>query len=111
MDHPRSRIGRRRQAILPLLMLGLIAVSSFALGRSEAGQKKPNIKKPDAAKKPIASPPPRSALLKEEDWQRAPLIPLQPGELDDLVIRELRTDKIEPAPLTTDEQFIRRVTL
>src|SRR5262249_7068617 len=40
-----------------------------------------------------------------------PLTPLQPGEIDRLLAKELDHDKIQPAPLTTDEQFIRRVTL
>ena len=33
------------------------------------------------------------------------------AEIDRLVLKELLANKIEPAPLTTDEQFIRRVTL
>lgn len=61
--------------------------------------------------KPLAPPPPKSAMLKDEDWQKASLKPLAPGEIDELVAKELETGKIEPAPLTSDEQFIRRVTL
>jgi hypothetical protein len=49
--------------------------------------------------------------LTEEAWQSAPLTPLQAGELDALVAKELAADRIEPAPLTTDEQFMRRVAL
>jgi hypothetical protein len=60
---------------------------------------------------PLAPPAPRSALLTVEDWQRAPLTPLEPGEIDQLVAHELVEARIEPAPLTTDEQFVRRVTL
>jgi Protein of unknown function (DUF1549)/Protein of unknown function (DUF1553) len=60
---------------------------------------------------PVAPAPPRSALLTTEDWQRAPMKPLEPGEMDDLIDRELKADKITPAPLTTDEQFIRRISL
>jgi hypothetical protein len=61
--------------------------------------------------KPVAPPPPRSSLLTVEDWQKAPLKPLQQGEIDQLVAKELEQDKVEPAPLTTDEQFLRRVSL
>lgn len=54
---------------------------------------------------------PRSSLLTIEAWQKAPMTPLKPGELDGLIAKELSADKVQPAPLTTDEQFIRRVTL
>jgi hypothetical protein len=76
-------------------------------------QKKPNKQnqqKP-APIKPIAPPPPKSALLTTEDWQKAPLKALEPGEIDRLIVKELQQDKVEPAAITTDEQFIRRVTL
>jgi hypothetical protein len=49
--------------------------------------------------------------LTAADWQKAPLQPLKPGELDELVNKELQSQNIRPAALTTDEQFIRRVTL
>jgi hypothetical protein len=61
--------------------------------------------------KPDATPQTSSALLKEEDWQRASLKPIAPGEIDALIFRERAARNIEPAALTTDEQFIRRVTL
>ena len=38
-------------------------------------------------------------------------MPLTAGEIDRLVAQELNKAKIKPAPLTTDEQFIRRVWL
>ena len=78
-----------------------------------ANQKKPNKnnqQKP-VALKPVAPPPPKSALLTTEDWQKAPLKALEPGEIDRLIAKELQQEKIEPAAITTDEQFIRRVTL
>ncbi len=53
----------------------------------------------------------RSALLKEEDWQRASVKPIEAGEIDALIARKPQTRNIEPVALTTDEQFIRRVTL
>src|SRR6266849_1378829 len=70
-------------------------------------QKKPAPNKP-VANKPVAPPPPKSALLTVEDWQKAPLKALEPGEIDRLIAKELQQDKIEPAQPTTDEQFIRR---
>ena len=78
-----------------------------------ANQEKPNKnnqQKPIAIK-PVAPPPPKSALLTTEDWQKAPLKALEPGEIDRLIAKELQQEKIEAAALTTDDQFLRRVTL
>jgi hypothetical protein len=44
-------------------------------------------------------------------WQKTPKTPLQPGEIDRLLDRELRQAGLTPAPRTTDEQFLRRVSL
>jgi hypothetical protein len=107
MRRQHTCLRRLQSGVLPLLLLGLVTFGSLP---SQAGQK-PNKPKPDQPRKPLAPPPPRSALLKEEDWQKAPLVPLKPGELDGLVAHELQSTKIEPAPLTTDEQFLRRVSL
>src|SRR5579862_1094550 len=94
---------------LGLMVTGVVLVDSGPA----AAQKKAKKGLPPAAyqNKPIAPHAPKSAVLSEEAWQKAPLTPLQPGELDQLVSKELSDSKISPAPLTTDEQFIRRVTL
>src|SRR5262249_25219098 len=63
------------------------------------------------ASRPTAPPAPRSALLTSDAWRNAPLTSVTSQEIDALVARELRESKIEPAPLTSDEQFLRRVTL
>jgi hypothetical protein len=62
-------------------------------------------------RQPDATPTASSTLLKEEDWRRASLKPITPGEIDTLISRERTARNIEPTALTTDEQFIRRVTL
>jgi hypothetical protein len=54
---------------------------------------------------------PARAALSPEAWQNAPLAVAQPAEIDRFVAHELQADNLEPAPLTTDEQFLRRVTL
>jgi hypothetical protein len=102
---------RRTRAILATTVLGLAAVVSLAGSRSDAAQKKQAKKGPPPVAKPVAPPAPRSSLLTHEAWQNAPLVPMKPGELDELINKELQTTKVEPAPLTSDEQFIRRVTL
>jgi hypothetical protein len=94
------------------VLLGILLVGTWAVAdsKTQPAQKKQPPKKP-APQKPVAPPPPRSSLLTVEDWQKAPLTPLNPGEIDNLVAKELEHDKVEPAPLTADEQFLRRVSL
>jgi hypothetical protein len=98
-----------------LIGCGLLVSFGSAPLDAAAPKKKParpNAARPaQVAQKSVAPPAPRSALLTAEDWQKAPQRPLQPGELDGLVNKELRASQIKPAALTTDEQFIRRVTL
>jgi hypothetical protein len=59
----------------------------------------------------VAPPAPKSALLTQRTWDNISRQPLQRGEIDQLIAKELQGNKIEAAPLTSDEQFIRRVTL
>ncbi len=98
-----------KRCLAAVLVIGLLGIGA-ALCPVDAAQKPK--KKPAPGPRPqLAPPPPRSALLKVEDWQKAPLTPAGPAEIDALVARELETSRVQPAPLTTDEQFIRRVTL
>jgi hypothetical protein len=60
---------------------------------------------------PEAKPAPKSSQLTNDAWQNAPMTPVQPAEIDALVTKELQRNQIKPAPLTTDEQFIRRASL
>src|SRR5262249_43633521 len=59
----------------------------------------------------VAPPAPKSALLTQKTWDNISRQPLQRREIDQLIAKELQGNKIEAAPLTNDEQFIRRVTL
>ena len=86
----------------------LLASTVSASADDKKGRKGPQA--PPVAR-PTAPSAPRSALLTSDAWRNAPLAPVTSREIDDLVARELRESKIEPAPLTTDEQFLRRVTL
>src|SRR5436305_1293344 len=49
--------------------------------------------------------------LDTKDWLKAPVTPLEPGELDRLVASGLKAASLKAAPVATDEQFIRRVYL
>jgi hypothetical protein len=63
------------------------------------------------AAQPVAPSAPRASLLTNEFWEKAPISSVTSREIDDLVAHELKASKIDPAPLATDEQFLRRVTL
>ncbi|MFL5241196.1 MAG: DUF1549 domain-containing protein [Gemmataceae bacterium] len=107
-----------RQCFCTLLSLASAAALCFGVGRTEAGPNDPkkaakkNVdKKADATPKPVAPPAPRSAILTSAAWQGVPMVAMEAAEIDRLVSKELEISKITPAPLTSDEQFIRRVTL
>src|SRR5690348_3479625 len=65
----------------------------------------------ESAARPPSPIVPRSNVLTDAPWKGVPITPLSSADLDALVAAELREDKIKPAPTTTDEQFLRRVTL
>jgi hypothetical protein len=50
-------------------------------------------------------------VVSAKEWSAASTAALTPGDLDGLINAELKKAKIKPAPLTTDEEFIRRVYL
>jgi hypothetical protein len=94
------------------ILIGALALAAgMTMPQDALAQKQQKKNNPPQPPKPIAPPAPRSALLTHEAWQNASSSPLAPGEIDGLVAEELKNDKVEPAPLTTDEQFVRRVTL
>jgi hypothetical protein len=93
------------------VLLGGVLIVGIPAKAGADGGKQQKKKQAQQAPHPVAPPPPHSALLTHEAWQSAPRTPLAPGELDAIIAKELQNDKIEPAALTTDEQFIRRVTL
>lgn len=99
--HPDNKNFRRR----PPLLLAALTLAAFLSGVEGASA----AKKAAAPSRPEAAMP--SAVIPSEQWLGAPTTPLEPGEIDRLVNRELAQCKIKPAKLTTDEQFIRRVTL
>jgi Protein of unknown function (DUF1549)/Protein of unknown function (DUF1553) len=53
----------------------------------------------------------RAGPIPVEQWLKASTNALTAGELDQLISREQQAARVKPAPLTTDEQFIRRVYL
>ncbi|GIW81030.1 MAG: hypothetical protein KatS3mg105_2837 [Gemmatales bacterium] len=72
------------------------------------GQRRPRI---DFRNLPEATPSSEADRLRLEEWQKAPKTRLAPGELDQLVAEELRSATLKPAPVASDENFVRRVTL
>src|SRR5438105_4062234 len=60
-------------------------------------------------KKPAPALP--TGTLRTEDWLKASTEPLAVGEIDRLVEAAQKKAGVTPAPVITDEQFIRRVCL
>jgi len=91
----------------PVLAFGLVgALGVLAPTAARLTADPPN---PAHAKKAGEGLP--SGIITAEMWKQAPTTPLQAGEIDRLISQELTRSKITPAPLTTDEQFMRRVWL
>src|SRR5258708_17317627 len=102
---------RPKRVVRIFFVVIFLALFIFPVPQLQGAGKKPPVNRQPPPKKPIAPPPPKSSLLTEQDWQRAPLKPLQEGEIDKLIQKDLDQNKVSPAHLTTDEQFIRRATL
>jgi hypothetical protein len=82
--------------------------------RERRVSKKPEEKKPAPGTAKKRYPKPAEALdvpLVPELWRRAPVKRLSPAELDELLARAQKADKVKPAPPATDGQFVRRVYL
>jgi hypothetical protein len=94
-----------------VLFSGLVAgIAGLTLmDASDAAPPKKNTK--TVATKPVAPAPPRASLLTSDLWLNAPISPATSAEIDQLIAKELEQTKVQPAPLTTDEQFVRRATL
>ena len=97
-----------------LVMAGLALTSDAA----DNNNKKPpattdSKKQAGDEKKPAypSHPDAKNVKIVPDAWRSAPHKPLTPAEVDELLARELKSDKLTPSPLTTDEQFIRRATL
>src|SRR5262245_59416096 len=63
---------------------------------------------------PALAAPPKSdknQKLTNDEWKGVSTSSLSAGEIDRLVAKEQEAAKVKPAPLTTDEQFLRRVML
>src|SRR6516225_3734893 len=84
-------------AVASLMVAGWL---NFALAQDKG--KKPHYPKPPAAE---------NVPLVPEAWKAAPRKPTTPAEIDHLLAQAQKTDKLSPAPLITDEEFIRRASL
>jgi hypothetical protein len=103
----------QRRLILASALLSTVLVVGSTLDAAQPPSKKaPPKGTPATSSKPtMTSNGPAVTRLSNEAWANAPVSPTQPAEIDQLIAKELTTAKVEPAALTTDEQFIRRVTL
>jgi Protein of unknown function (DUF1549)/Protein of unknown function (DUF1553) len=93
------------------VLAGIIVAGSYCLPANAADPKsKPTVGDTDGIRPPSPIVP-RSNVLTAEPWKGVPIAALTAADLDKLVAAELRTDHIQPAARTTDEAFLRRVTL
>jgi hypothetical protein len=92
MPHPTTA----RRCLLTVAALLLVGAAAAAADKK-------------ATKTP--APGPRSSVLNSDAWLSVPLTPAKASEIDALILKELKETGVTPAPLTTDEQFLRRVTL
>jgi len=86
--------------------LGVFASLVAILGLAGAA----DAQDPDKAD-PKTKPAPKGIVLTSDAWRNAPVAPATAAEIDELLAKELEAAKLTPAPLTTDEQFLRRVSL
>src|SRR5438128_967428 len=109
--HPRPRIGSpARSRSAPWLAMTLVSAAVLFGIRSEAAPQAPAKAPREKPVSALSSTAP-AAVLSNSAWQDVPHSPVQPAESDQLVARALASAKIRPSPRTTDEQFLRRVTL
>src|SRR5947208_1978018 len=83
---------------------GLVALALLAVGWCLSPQAV-------RAAGPAAAKDLHAAPIKASEWQNASTRPLEAGEIDRLIAKELQVSGIHPAARTTDEQFVRRVHL
>jgi hypothetical protein len=106
-----QQLGSYQRIALRLIVLAA-AIGVGLPFRADAEEKKFGKGRGASTSSQLTPPPaPRSALLTSDAWRNAPLTPVTSREIDAYVGRELQASKIKPAPLTSDEQFLRRVTL
>lgn len=103
MQHLCHRVCRGRR-LITLLHLSWVGVCFLnPLGNLAAGEA------PTA--KAYGRAGARSILMSPEGWDKAENVALRLGEIDQLLASELRQETIPPAPRTTDEEFLRRISL
>src|SRR5262245_57899741 len=87
------------------LIASILALTLVTSARAD------DAKAPAKESKEAKSTPLPTGQLGQKDWLQHPTTPLKAGEIDQLVGANLRKANLAPTPLTTDEQYIRRVTL
>jgi hypothetical protein len=113
MQHLFRWICRARRQMATLLSLTFVGVWSLNWAAGVASGEAPAADGavPKTGAQPYGARRAQTALVMPETWQKAEKVPLRQGEIDSLIARELQNDNIVPAPLTSDEAFLRRVSL
>jgi hypothetical protein len=103
MPHPTKRSGRAARDLLGIAALFLAGAAVVAAPPDKKTADRKSVSKPVAG--------PRTSILNTDAWTNVPLTPARSAEIDALVLKELQATGVTPAARTTDEQFLRRVTL
>lgn len=101
-----------RRCSLLGLGLALLFAGALPLAAGDDPAKKADPPKPEEKKKVGYGVPGTDTVpVMPPEWKTVAKERLSPGQLDALLQKEQKADQLKPSPLTTDEQFIRRVTL
>src|SRR6516165_6643893 len=113
MIHSRTTLRRLIGVVGALLAIVGLSLPGYTADTKKRAPSTANKKPAGDDKKPgyPSHPDAKNVKITPDAWKTAPRKPLTPPEVDELLSKELKNDKLTPAPLTTDEQFIRRVTL
>ena len=95
------------RARLGFLMVGLIGLLVLTC----PGYADDPPKKQDVPKYPGSSNETKKTSIIPLEWHSMPKVRLKSADVDQLLGKEQRADQVKTAPLTTDEQFVRRVYL
>ncbi len=113
MKLQRTSLRRLAWILGSLLLATWLALPSLAADNKKPAANNDSKKPAGDDKKPNypARPDARNVKIIPDAWQTVAHKAITSQELDQFLAKELKADKLQASPLTTDEQFIRRVSL
>ena len=99
-----------RGGLLALIFAAFLAWT-LPLGAGDDGANKDEPKKEEKKKIGYTKPGIENVSVMPPEWKTVPKERVSSAQLDALLAKEQRADQLKTSPLTSDEQFIRRVSL